>query len=150
MRGQVLGVDLKSGDGQIAGDDGLRYAFQPGDWSDRAGPSIGALIDFEAEGQRARRIYRLPGSQPPPALLQPQRLNDRNKYVAALLAFFLGLLGVHRFYLGRTGSGLVMLLLSITVVGMAVTGIWAFVDMLRYLFMSDDEFALRYRGAIVR
>lgn len=47
---------------------------------------------------------------------------------AFLLAFFLGPFGVHRFYCGRTGSGIAMLVLTITVVGALVTGIWALVD----------------------
>jgi TM2 domain-containing membrane protein YozV len=64
--------------------------------------------------------------------------------VAALLAFFLGALGIHRFYTGRTGSGIVMLVLTITVVGMIVSWPWALVDTIRYLLMSDREFASRY------
>ena len=65
--------------------------------------------------------------------------------VAALLAFFLGTLGIHRFYLGRNGSTVAMLVLSITVVGLIVSGPWALIDMVRYLLMSDREFAERYR-----
>ncbi|THD37188.1 MAG: TM2 domain-containing protein [Sphingomonas sp.] len=144
MRGQVLGVDVSTGDGQISGDDGQRYVFRPEDWTDRVGPSVGALIDFEAEGRQARRIYRLPGSY---TAAPPAPRSDRNKIVAALLAFFLGVFGVHRFYLGRIGSGVVMLLLTCTIVGMVVTGIWAFIDFIRYLIMSDAEFAARYQQA---
>lgn len=144
MRGQVLGVDVASGDGQISGDDGQRYVFRPEDWTDRVGPSVGALIDFEADGRQARRIYRQPGSY---SVAPPAPRGDRNKIVAALLAFFLGVFGVHRFYLGRIGSGVVMLLLTCTIVGVAITGIWAFVDMLILLFMSDAEFAARYQQA---
>lgn len=71
-------------------------------------------------------------------------MTDRNKYIAAVLAFVLGTLGIHRFYLGRTGSGIAMLVMSITVIGLLVTGPWAFVDMIRYLIMSDRDFAARY------
>lgn len=144
MRGQVLGVDVSTGDGQISGEDGQRYVFKPEDWADRVGPSVGAQIDFETEGRQARRIYRQPGTYsaaPPPARA------DRNKLVAALLAFFVGCFGVHRFYLGRTGSGVVMLVLTITVVGALVSVIWAFVDFIRLLVMSDTEFAQRYQLA---
>ena len=33
----------------------------------------------------------------------------KNKIVAALLAFFLGTLGIHKFYLGKTTAGIIML-----------------------------------------
>ena len=144
MRGQVLGVDTATGDGQISGEDGQRYVFRPDDWADRVGPSVGAAIDFEVEGRNARRIYRQPGSYTAKPVA-PR--SDRNKIVAALLAFFLGVFGVHRFYLGRIGSGVIMLVLTCTFFGLAITGIWAFIDFIRYLVMSDAEFAARYQQA---
>jgi TM2 domain-containing membrane protein YozV len=148
MRGQVLGVDTRTGEGLVAGDDGNRYRFTPEDWAQRGEPAIGIKVDFEANGERALSVFPMPdaaGHRPvavPPAAAPA---NDRNKIVAAVLAFFLGTLGVHRFYLGRTGSGIAMLVLSITVIGLLVTGPWALIDMVRYLVMSDDEFASRYR-----
>jgi len=48
--------------------------------------------------------------------------------VAYLLWFFLGLFGGHNFYLKRMTSGFIQLLLTITVVGSAVTLIWILVD----------------------
>lgn len=141
MRGQVLGVDTRSGHGLVAGDDGQRYTFLPEDWTQRGEPVIGQSVDFETSGGRALNIFPL--SAPPVAVALPA--NDRNKYVAAALAFLLGTLGVHRFYLGRTGSGIVMLVLTLTVVGLLVTGLWALIDTVRYLVMSDAEFDARYR-----
>lgn len=143
MRGQVLGVDRVSGEGQISGEDGLRYTFTPGDWSDSKGPAVGAHIDFATEGTRALRIFRLPDLQAEPRAPRAPA-TDRNKYVAAVLAFFFGVFGIHRFYLGRNGTGVLMLVLSLTLVGLVVTGIWALVDTIRYLVMSDAEFAQRY------
>jgi hypothetical protein len=48
--------------------------------------------------------------------------------VALLLCIFLGLLGVHRFYVGKIGSGIAQLILSITYIGLIVSGIWVFID----------------------
>ena len=41
MRGQVLGVDPRSGEGLVAGQDGQRYRFAPEDWAHRGEPAIG-------------------------------------------------------------------------------------------------------------
>ena len=154
MRGQILGVDVRTGEGQVTGDDGRRYRFKPEDWAHRGEPAVGLTVDFEPEDTRATSIFPLPGAvsgAPAGALAvaaptagRPVARTDRNRIVAALLAFFLGVFGIHRFYLGRKGSGIAMLLLTITFVGMAVTGIWALVDCIRYLVMSDREFAQRY------
>lgn len=147
MRGQVLGVDTRTGDGIVTGDDGRRYSFKPLDWAHRGEPAIGMIVDFETADNRALSIFPVPGTSPPPAATPSAPApvyDDRNKLVAALLAFFIGIFGIHRFYLGRTGSGIAMLLLTCTFIGLIVTGPWAFIDMIRYLIMSDREFAERY------
>lgn len=58
------------------------------------------------------------------------RGSDRKILPAFLLAWFFGLLGVHRFYAGRIGSGVAILILTCTVFGMIVTGIWVLVDLI--------------------
>ena len=148
MRGQVLGVDTRTGDGMVAGDDGRRYAFKPADWAARGEPAVGMQVDFEIQENRALSIFPVPGTTPSPvpaarASAEPEG-SERDKLIAALLAFLLGTLGVHRFYLGRIGSGIAMLLLSCTVIGLFVTVPWALIDMIRYLVMSNGEFAQRY------
>ncbi len=45
------------------------------------------------------------------------------------LCIVLGVVGAHRFYLGETKTGIIMLVLGITVVGLPVTAVWAFVDL---------------------
>jgi TM2 domain-containing membrane protein YozV len=150
MRGQVLGVDTRKGEGIVSGDDGRRYAFKPDDWAHLGEPAVGMYVDFEVHENRALSLFPVPGAAVPQTVPQTPATGpappetDRNKIVAAILAFFFGPLGVHRFYLGRIGSGIAMLVLSFTVVGLFVSVPWAFIDMLRYLFMSDREFAERY------
>jgi TM2 domain-containing membrane protein YozV len=144
MRGQVLGVDRRRGEGIVSGDDGRRYRFKPDDWAHRGEPAVGMYVDFETEADRALTLFPVPGTVPAPAAGAAETRSDRNKFVAAVLALLVGPLGIHRFYLGRTGTGIVMLVLSCTFVGLLVTAPWAFVDMIRYLMMSDREFAGRY------
>jgi len=57
-------------------------------------------------------------------LILRQEVDSRKKSVAAvwLLWFFLGVFGAHRFYMGRIGTGIAMLL---TVGGLLI---WALVD----------------------
>ena len=89
-----------------------------------------------------------PYQQPPyqqPYYGQPyQPLPAKSKLLAALLAFFLGGLGIHKFYLGRTGAGIAMLLFCWT----GIPAIIAFVDFIVLLCHSDQEFMQKYHCTI--
>ena len=50
--------------------------------------------------------------------------SPRSRLAAALLCFFLGWIGAHRFYVGKTGTGLLMVL---TLGGF---GIWSLIDLI--------------------
>lgn len=69
-----------------------------------------------------------------------QRIQSRRK-VAIFLAFFLGWLGIHRFYLGQIGWGLIYVVLFYVFLPLVILVSW--IDALRYLLMSDEDFALR-------
>lgn len=66
----------------------------------------------------------------------------RNKTVAAVFAFFLGSLGVHRFYLGQIGLGILYLLLSWTMIS-TILGI---IDGISFLSMDNVDFDAKYNG----
>ena len=70
---------------------------------------------------------------------------EKNRITAALLAFFLGGLGIHKFYLGKTGAAVTMLLVSILgaflfFLGPLVMGTIAFVEFIIYLTKTDEQF----------
>ena len=58
--------------------------------------------------------------------------------VALLLAFFVGIFGIHNFYLGYTTKGIIQLVLTLTFIGLIVSGIWAFIDFIMLLMRSGD------------
>ena len=66
----------------------------------------------------------------------------KNRVYAGLLAIFLGFFGIHKFYLGYTKAGLIMLIVSVLTAGyglivMAIIGI---VEGIIYLKKSNKEF----------
>lgn len=65
---------------------------------------------------------------------------EKSRIAAALLAFFLGGFGAHKFYLGRIGQGFLYLIFFWTV----IPAIIAFIEFIVYLTMSDEAFAAKY------
>lgn len=65
----------------------------------------------------------------------------KSRIVAAVLAWFLGTLGIHQFYVGNTKRGLIYLLVSVITCGFGSIVIWilSIVDMVKYLQCKDDE-----------
>lgn len=61
------------------------------------------------------------------AILSDLRLNNE-WLITLLLCFFLGCLGVHRFYNGKIGTGILMI---VTLGGL---GIWTMIDLIMVLF----------------
>ena len=66
--------------------------------------------------------------------------NGKSRMVAALLAFFLGGIGFHRFYLGQVGLGVLYILFCWTFIPAFV----AIIDFILLLIMSDEAFNEKY------
>ena len=80
-------------------------------------------------------------------------ISSKSRLATVLLTFFLGIFGVHRFYIGKTRTAIVMLILSILylvtvrfwgiimVIPLAVVGLWAFIDFIFAVsgIMKDKE-----------
>jgi len=60
-------------------------------------------------------------------------ISPKSRTIAAVLAFFFGVLGVHRFYVGKVGTGVAQIL---TAGGL---GIWTLVDFIMILVGSFKD-----------
>ncbi|HOX57707.1 MAG TPA: TM2 domain-containing protein [Candidatus Paceibacterota bacterium] len=69
-----------------------------------------------------------------------------NKIAAGICGILLGSLGVHKFILGYTGAGLIMLLVTVLTCGFGgcVMGIIGLVEGIIYLCKPDEEFVRVY------
>lgn len=83
-------------------------------------------------GQMARSAPACPKCGAPNALSQPV-MSKKTMTAAALLCFFLGTFGLHRFYVGKIGTGILML---ITFGGF---GIWTIIDFVRIIVGSFKD-----------
>jgi TM2 domain-containing membrane protein YozV/cold shock CspA family protein len=142
MRGKILSYADLEGTGLISGDDGQRYTFTRGALGNGLRSVIpGSDVDFELIDGAAANIY---------VTATPSALSgDRNKIVAALLAFFLGMIGIHKFYLGKNGAGIIMLLCGtigwiLFAIPPLVVALIAFIEFIIYLVKSDQQFHQDY------
>lgn len=53
--------------------------------------------------------------------------SPKSRTVALLLSLFLGVIGIHRFYVGKTGTGILMILLCAT----GISEIWDIIDFIK-------------------
>lgn len=68
-----------------------------------------------------------------------ENISDKSKTTTAVLSFFIGGFGAHRFYANRTGSAVVMLLLTLSVIGALISGIWNLIDFIKILTGSFKD-----------
>lgn len=96
---------------------------------------------------------------PPPAYQQPpvppnnyhyqQMINDginpawpiKSKIAAGLLGIFLGGLGIHKFYMGKIGMGIIYLLFSWTL----IPGFIALIEGIIYLCSNEHNFQIKHK-----
>ena len=149
MKGRVLGWDVRAGIGTISGEDGTRYRFQISEWRSGDSPQSGMQVDFLPEDNEAREVFGLPEKLTSNATSNPSQVTGSNfKVAAGLLAILLGWLGIHKFYLGYTGPGVILLLAGtlgwILVVPPLIAAIVGLIEGILYLTKSDEEFVRIY------
>ena len=95
------------------------YTFHLDDWAAQVPPDVGDDVNFDTEGTIARNINLVGAYLTPPKAV-------KYKYVAAVLALFLGFTGMHRFYLGFYWLGIAQLALTAATVGYGA--LWGFIE----------------------
>ena len=106
--------------------------------------------DANAQGAYGANAYGQPGYEQAayaagqqaygqPAYAQPVFGTAPKQWIVALLlAFFLGGFGGHNFYLGYTTKGIIQVILTITIIGAPISGIWALVEFIMILARSGS------------
>ena len=68
----------------------------------------------------------------------------KSKIAAGIFGILLGLLGIHKFYLGYVGAGIVHLVLTILIITSPISSIIGLIEGILYLVKSDEEFHETY------
>ena len=139
MKGQILDFSIQTNTGYISGGDGKRYHFSGQEWKDNKAPNKGMNVDFDVNNNNeAIAIFVLASNKN--SIINHQQAGNKSRIVAAILAFFLGGLGIHKFYLGQIGWGIIYLIFCWTF----IPSIVAFIEFIIYLCTSDEDFAKKY------
>lgn len=98
--------------------------------------------------QQAAPQYQAQPQQPQQVVYVQSAANDgranwpvKNKIVAAILALLLGGLGIHKFYLGQSGKGILYLIFCWTY----IPSILAFIEGIMMLCSNDENFQIKYK-----
>jgi len=113
-------------------------------------PSCGAPVALDSTSckycgealQTSQPQYQQPPQYhtPPQYAQGPVYYNRKSKVVAGLLGIFLGGFGIHKFYLGRIGWGIVYLIFCWTY----IPAIIGFIEGIVYLASNENNFHMKY------
>jgi serine/threonine protein kinase len=81
---------------------------------------------------------------PPRSSALPFRTTTGKRIADAILAFWLGILGAHKFSQGNTGAGWVRILISCTCIGLYVTWPVGIIEAILYAVKSNEEYDQLY------
>ena len=137
MKGQILDYSVQTNSGVISGADGSRYTFVGSEWKGDSNPTRGMSVDFEQRDGSAVGVYTSLGGGS-----SSTTSGQKSKMVAALLAIFLGGIGIHKFYLGYTNEGIIQIVITLFTCG--VGSLIALIEGIIYLTKGDEEFEQIY------
>ena len=100
--------------------------------------------------QPAQPLWGPSAPQPTTAWQQPGARTivviAKDRLVAIVLALFLGSVGMHKFYLGKVGQGIIYAVFFWTYIPTLI----GWIEAIRYLMKSDEAWAAEYGGPVVR
>ena len=72
---------------------------------------------------------------------------ESKRVIAGILGILLGSLGIHKFILGYTTEGIILLAISLLTcgIGASLTGLIGLIEGIIYLTKSDEEFIYLYQ-----
>lgn len=142
---------------KIIGADGKEYGpvsrEQLREWAQqgRVGPQTQVRPEAGGDWQPLAAFPELsPLATTPPlfSAAPPPSFADRasRKVPAGVCGILIGALGIHKFVLGYTGAGLIMLLVTVLTCGLAgpVFGVIGLIEGIVYLTKTDEEFVRIY------
>ena len=167
MKGKVFSFDVASDTGVIASEDADRYEFSLGAWNSIDAPLKGTPVEFSlGRDGNVEDIYKVvpvapeaqaavdrdPAEDTPEVAPQPvyRRMEGgKSRFVAAALAFFLGGLGIHKFYIGNHIAGVITLAIFLfgllfKAIPTAAVVLIAIIECVIYLFTSAENFDRNY------
>lgn len=66
-------------------------------------------------------------------------MSDKKILIALIVGAMFMPAGLHRFYVGKTGQGIITIVLSITLIGLIPVGLWFIFDMFRLVIGSYTD-----------
>jgi TM2 domain-containing membrane protein YozV len=100
------------------------------------GPPPPVAVPAQAPQPYAQAQYY----QQPVVVQAPPSPSSKDRTSAGIMALLVGGIGIHKFYLGQGGWGVIYLLFCWT----GIPAIVAFIEGIQYLSMSDEQFARRF------
>ncbi|EEH63665.1 TM2 domain protein [Gleimia coleocanis DSM 15436] len=128
--------------------------MEPAGYTAPQDPYAGQQAQYGAPAQDPYAAQQAAYAQMPYANPMQAPVEQKSAIVAALLAFFLGTLGVHNFYLGYNKLGVIQLLLTLfgwilLFIPNIAVGIWVLVEMVLYLVSNEPRWRYDARGVLI-
>lgn len=108
-------------------------------------PNVAPVYDANAQ----QTYFQPVQTKPAPSTDYPQGYKIKKKYIAVILAWVLGVFGIHNFYLGNNQKAIAQLLLStvgsIVLVGPIITAVWVLVEAVQLMVDNINADANGYK-----